>query len=196
MEYACGGTLHTLIEKHRDMESIMPQELILRLFSELLMGIDYLHLRHVIHCDLKPENILLDVNMRVKIGDFGISIVSSNPPKPIEASAFGTPIYMAPEVYTTHSYSSQSDVWALGVILYEMCTLQPPFSAQTLMKLAAAINSGDFQPIPCARLGYDMNFQVIVKMMIQPNADKRCTLSAVICHPFITKSYYETIFSS
>ncbi|XP_055696896.1 serine/threonine-protein kinase Nek3 [Phlebotomus papatasi] len=195
MEYASGGTLHGLIEQQKAEGVFFEQEVILRLFCELLMGIDYLHMRHVIHCDLKPENVLLDSSMRVKIGDFGISFVTSDPSKAVEASYFGTPIYMAPEVYTMRSYSSLSDVWALGVILYEMCTLKPPFGGTTIEQLTKDIHRGKFEPIPCKTLGYDMNFQVIVKLMIQPKLKDRCSLSGIIAHPFITKSFYETFFS-
>ncbi|XP_055678262.1 serine/threonine-protein kinase Nek5-like [Lutzomyia longipalpis] len=195
MEYACGGTLHGIIERHRLEASPMAEKLILRLFCELLMGLDYLHMRNIIHCDLKPENVLLDAHMRVKIADFGISIISENPSKPVQGEAFGTPIYMAPEVYTMRSYSSSSDVWALGVVLYEMCTFHPPFVGSTIDQLSHAIHSGDFTPIPYRALGYDKHFQVIVKMMIQPRAEDRCTIGGIICLPFITKPFYETIFA-
>ncbi|GAB0087483.1 mitogen-activated protein kinase kinase kinase 7-like [Sergentomyia squamirostris] len=195
MEYASGGTLCNLIDRYRTQGIHFPEKTMVRLFCEILMGVDYLHLRHVIHCDLKPENILLDMNMRVKIADFGISLVNNNPNELIQASAFGTPLYMAPEVYHTRCYGYPSDVWSLGVILYEMATLKHPFSGRTLYELGHAIQKGDFEPIPLKEIDYDLNIQVIVKMMLIPGIQERCSLKAVLCHPFIVRPYYEVFFS-
>ena len=90
---------------------------------------------------LKSQNIFLTKKGDVKLGDFGIS-------KPLMmtldkmSTVVGTPYYMSPEICENHSYSFKTDIWSLGVILYEMCALRPPFDSSTLPSLAVKITKG------------------------------------------------------
>ena len=82
----------------------------------------------------------------VKIGDFGISKILSSKSKAM--SIVGTPSYISPELCEGKPYNAKSDVWALGCVLYEMCTLKRAFEAPTLPALVLKIMRGNFQPLP------------------------------------------------
>ena len=77
----------------------------------------------------------------VKLGDFGIAKVLSNT-KSKAQTIVGTPYYLSPEIIENQPYSFKSDVWSLGVLLYEMCALMPPFNATSLHQLAQRIIAG------------------------------------------------------
>ena len=79
-----------------------------------------LHSKNILHRDLKSANIFLTKNLSVKIGDFGISKVLEHSSA---ITCIGTPLYLSPEVCNNQPYGFSSDMWALGCILYEMCTL-------------------------------------------------------------------------
>ncbi|RHY22942.1 hypothetical protein DYB32_009352 [Aphanomyces invadans] len=89
-------------------------------------GILYLHKRHIIHRDLKSKNVLLDSDWTPKITDFGISRLRQHPDATMTAGV-GTPLWTAPEVFTSNSYTDSVDVYSFGVILSELDTLQVPF---------------------------------------------------------------------
>ena len=86
------------------------------------MALAYVHGRKVIHRDIKTQNVFLTSSNTVKVGDFGISkVLESTTQKAM--TVVGTPYYMAPEACLSEPYTSKSDVWALGCIVYELCTL-------------------------------------------------------------------------
>jgi NIMA (never in mitosis gene a)-related kinase len=83
----------------------------------------------------------------VKLGDFGISRVLSNTRSKAK-TIVGTPYYLSPEIIRSEGYNFKSDIWSLGVLLYEMAALVPPFNAESLHKLAQKILSGKYAPLP------------------------------------------------
>ena len=91
----------------------------------------HVHDRKILHRDLKSQNIFLTKRDFVKLGDFGIARVLSNT-KSAAKTVVGTPYYLSPEIIESQPYSFKSDIWSLGVLLYEMCALTPPFNAGSL----------------------------------------------------------------
>ena len=101
----------------------MPEEEIANLFSQIVLPLQLVHSRQILHRDLKTQNIFLTKTQdHVKIGDFGISKILSSKSKAY--SVVGTPCYISPELCEGKPYNQKSDVWALGCVLYEMCTLK------------------------------------------------------------------------
>jgi NIMA (never in mitosis gene a)-related kinase len=90
------------------------------------MAIDYIHSNKILHRDIKSQNVFLTSNGTLKLGDFGISKVLQNTMDKA-ATMVGTPYYMSPEMYENKPYTHKSDIWALGCILYELCTLKRAF---------------------------------------------------------------------
>ena len=83
------------------------------------------------HRDLKGQNIFLTSNNIVKLGDFGIARVLNKTYEKAK-TIVGTPYYLSPEIIENKPYSFKSDIWSLGVILYELCALRPPFNADNM----------------------------------------------------------------
>src|SRR5688572_20319724 len=125
MEYVEGRPLSELV-------AIEPTPLgfTLRLTCQLADALAYAHGRGIIHCDLKPENIRVLPNGLPKILDFGLAraiATSGGPDRPADAALFGTPGYLAPERLLGREPTAASDVYALGVIFYQLLTSLPPF---------------------------------------------------------------------
>jgi eukaryotic-like serine/threonine-protein kinase len=126
MEYVSGETLHTVLGRH---PGGLAPELVRQCFAGLTAAISYLHERGVVHRDLKPGNIFLE-NGNVKVGDFGLARFISGSQRNALTQSIGTVHYMAPEI-STGNYNKQVDIYAAGIILYEMLTGQVPFDGES-----------------------------------------------------------------
>jgi serine/threonine protein kinase len=132
LEFMPRGSLKDLIDDFRSSERIMPEWLIKSIAEQILNGLAFIHnISHQIHLDLKPENVLLRgrdyQELEVKISDFGVSkgLQSTNDNA---VSFVGTFFYMSPERLMNKNYSTKADIWALGMIVYELILLRYPFS--------------------------------------------------------------------
>ena len=127
MEYADGGDLEGMINRRMDSfgYSGFDQDFIWNTAYQILKGLKGLHEHNIIHRDLKCANIFY-VDGVAKIGDLNISKITENG---FASTQTGTPYYTSPEIWKGQQYDSKCDIWALGCIIYEMCTLLPPFRA-------------------------------------------------------------------
>ena len=94
---------------------------------------------------MKSANVFISKNV-YKIGDLNVSKVLSD--QKLVKTQTGTPYYASPEVWRDQPYGEKSDIWSLGCILYEVCSLRPPFSGESLDELFKNIQRGRFDPIP------------------------------------------------
>jgi serine/threonine protein kinase/tetratricopeptide (TPR) repeat protein len=137
MEYVKGPTLTQLLVN----ENPLPIERVVDIVRQALSGIEDAHLGGVIHADLKSDNIILDQRRAgidvVKIVDFGIARLTTTVRDPDDRSISGTPEYMAPEVITGAPPSFASDIYAVGIILYELLAYKTPFFAGTTTEVLA-----------------------------------------------------------
>jgi hypothetical protein len=133
MEYIAGEPLSVVLNRH---PRGLPAELAQQWFTALGKAISYLHDHGIVHRDLKPGNIFLE-NGFLKVGDYGLSKCISNSQRTAQTQSIGTVYYMAPEI-ATGNYNKQIDIYAAGIILYEMLTGRVPFdgesAAEILMK--------------------------------------------------------------
>lgn len=139
MDYCKEGTLRNLMESEQQLN--LPQ--ILKLITDILLGLEYAHSRHIVHCDLKPENILLESQeggWLARISDFGIARFVEEVGRKITSQGnTGSPAYMAPErFYGRYCYAS--DLYAVGVILFELLVGQRPFSGVPGELMSAHLN--------------------------------------------------------
>jgi serine/threonine-protein kinase len=112
----------------------IPVERVIELTRQIGSALDYAHLRGIVHRDLKPTNILLDETGNACLTDFGIAkMISGGPTTGLTATGqvMGTPTYMAPEQWRAEPVDARTDVYAFGVILYQMLLGQVPFAAET-----------------------------------------------------------------
>ncbi len=133
MEYVPGADLKTLIKQRG---RFTPEEA-LPLLIQACAGIGYAHRAGLVHCDVKPQNMLVTPDMRLKVADFGIArALSTIHPDEQSDVIWGSPQYFSPEQAAGAAPSPASDVYSLGVIMYEMLTGSLPFHADTAEELA------------------------------------------------------------
>ncbi|MEO8396415.1 MAG: serine/threonine-protein kinase, partial [Chloroflexota bacterium] len=135
MAYADGGSLSDRIRR-----GPMPLPEIQRFFQQVAEALDYAHRQNVIHRDIKPDNILLDREGHVLLSDFGIvKIIMDDAGTTVNLTAtgglVGTPSYMSPEQAQGLPVNDRTDIYSLGIVVYEMLTGKQPFSAETPMQV-------------------------------------------------------------
>jgi eukaryotic-like serine/threonine-protein kinase len=135
MEYLDGHTLRNEI----DTLGFLPADRALELAKEVLRGLEFAHQHGVIHRDIKPDNIQLLTDGRTKLTDFGIARLTFEPNLTMDGQVFGTPSYMSPEQVVGKEIDQRSDLFSVGVLLYEMIGGQKPFSGDSVVSITHAI---------------------------------------------------------
>lgn len=165
MEYAEGGDLQMKIQAQNGR--YFTENQILDWFTQLCLALKHVHDRKIIHRDLKSPNVFLTKDNTVKLGDFGIARILTHT-KEKAKTVVGTPYYLSPEIIEGKDYTLKTDLWSLGVILYEMCALTPPFKANNLSFLALKIVKGNYSPIPVQFSG-DVSSIIAKLLSVDPN---------------------------
>ncbi len=147
MEYIPGTDLKTLIKQHG---RFTPEEAV-PLLIQACAGIGYAHRAGLVHCDVKPQNMLVTPDMRLKVTDFGIArALSTIHPKEKSDVIWGSPQYFSPEQASGAAPSPASDVYSLGVIMFEMLTGSLPFHADNAAELGRL--HIEVEPVPISEL--------------------------------------------
>jgi polar amino acid transport system substrate-binding protein len=142
MAYMRGGTLADRIEQS---QGGLPDDESIRLFDLIAKGLDYAHAKGIVHRDLKPNNILMDEDGNPYLADFGLAKFTEGKIELTNTLMTGTAAYMAPEIAREGKSTKRADIYALGIILFEMLTGKLPYDGKTPYKvLSAHVN----QPIP------------------------------------------------
>ncbi|XP_032108291.1 LOW QUALITY PROTEIN: inactive serine/threonine-protein kinase PLK5 [Sapajus apella] len=150
----------------------------------LVSGLRYLHQRRIVHRDLKPSNFLLNKNMEVKIGDLGLA-AKVGPGGRCHGVLCGTPNFLAPEVVSRNGHSCQSDIWALGCVMYTVLTGNPPFTASPLSEMYQNIREGRY-PEP-AHLS--PGARRLIARLLAPNPAERPSLDHLLQDDFFTQGF-------
>ena len=127
MEYLEGESLREML----DSGVVMPIDMIVKIASRIASALNYAHENQVVHRDIKPANIMITSNRDVKIMDFGIAQIPTGSRTQL-GTVLGSPKYMAPEQVAGQSTDGKTDIFALGVVLYEMLTGVTPFNGDNL----------------------------------------------------------------
>lgn len=144
MEHVAGTDLKKYIQENHPI----PYSKVIKIMSQILSGISYAHANGIIHRDIKPHNILIDNEGTVKITDFGIAVALSQNSITQTNSILGSVQYISPEQARGNLVTKQSDIYSLGIVLYEMLTGVVPFEGESAVSVALK----HFQaPIPSLR---------------------------------------------
>jgi len=135
MEYLDGRTLRNELDTH----GFLPQDRALHICDEVLKALDYAHNHGVIHRDIKPENIQLCESGAIKLTDFGIARLTFEPNLTMDGQVFGTPSYMSPEQVVGRDIDARSDIFSVGIVMYEMLSGQKPFAGDSVVTITYAI---------------------------------------------------------
>lgn len=183
MEYCDQGDLATQIKLRKEAKKPFTEAEIMHWFVQICLAMQYIHSKRILHRDLKTSNIFITGNNCLKIGDFGISKVLQGT---LEAAmtVVGTPYYMSPEICQSKPYTLKSDIWALGCLLYELCTLEHPFHADNLLSLVYKIVQEQYDMIPSI---YSQDLINLITTMLLKDADKRPTTSEILGFDFVMK---------
>lgn len=146
MQYCDGGDLDGLIEAHRHASEYFAEGDMLHCFSQLCLAVDFLHQNKVLHRDLKPQNVFLTSNNMVRLGDFGVARTLESTME-MAQTFVGTPYYLSPELVRNEPYNSKSDMYSLGVILYELAMLRRPYEASDMPKLVTKIVTAEYDRV-------------------------------------------------
>ena len=144
MDYVEGPTLAAYLRNTSRLGKYPPPADLVQLFASISRAVDYAHQHGMIHRDIKPGNILLDKRHTTQNGmgepvltDFGIAKLMGPGGNTLSGTWLGTPLYISPEQAQGHPGNERSDMYSLGVILYEVCTGVPPFRGETITAIMA-----------------------------------------------------------
>ncbi|XP_047612142.1 serine/threonine-protein kinase Nek3 isoform X4 [Phacochoerus africanus] len=174
MEYCDGGDLMQKIKHQKG--KLFPEDMILNWFTQMCLGVNHIHKKRVLHRDIKSKNIFLTQNGKVKLGDFGSARLLSNP-MAFACTYVGTPYYVPPEIWENLPYNNKSDIWSLGCILYELCTLKHPFQANSWKSLILKVCQGSMSPLPAH---YSYELQHLIKQMFKKNPSHRPSATTLL----------------
>ncbi|NXJ68770.1 NEK3 kinase, partial [Rostratula benghalensis] len=181
MEYCDDGDLMQKI-KHQG-GNWFPEDTILHWFVQMCLGVKHIHDKRVLHRDIKSKNVFLTQSGKVKLGDFGSARLLAHPVS-YACTYVGTPYYVPPEIWESMPYNNKSDIWSLGCILYELCTLRHPFQAKSWKHLILKICNGSYNPLP-SHYSYELHY--LIKQMFKRNPKNRPSASTILARSCLTK---------
>lgn len=171
MELVEGG--HTL-EPHCKPENLLPYEQVVEIIFKCAKALDYAHRIGVIHRDVKPTNILLTKDMDVKFCDFSIAYLMTEEAETTMPTGFvGSPRYMSPEQAQEDMITNQTDLFSLGVVMYELLTGKHPFAADGFSRLIYKITNEPPPPLKDYRKDVPDILGKIIHHVLQKNPEKR-----------------------
>ncbi|NWV52603.1 NEK3 kinase, partial [Daphoenositta chrysoptera] len=181
MEYCDNGDLMQKI-KHQG-GNLFPEDTILHWFVQMCLAVKHIHDKRVLHRDIKSKNVFLTQSGKVKLGDFGSARLLAHPMS-YACTYVGTPYYVPPEIWESLPYNNKSDIWSLGCILYELCTLKHPFQANSWKNLILKICKGSYDPLP-SHYSYELHY--LIKQMFKRNPQNRPSASTILARGCLTK---------
>ncbi|CBH10853.1 protein kinase, putative [Trypanosoma brucei gambiense DAL972] len=185
MEYADGGDLYRQIKARQHAVRHFKEHEVLYIFLQLCLALDHIHGNNMMHRDLKTANVLLTTTGLVKLGDFGFSRqYEDSLSNPVGTTFCGTPYYLSPELWRRAPYSKKSEMWALGVVLYEVMVLKRPFGGRNMDELIDNIVHARRAPLPNM---YSDDLRRVCDQLLSLDPAKRPSLRQLFQLPFIRR---------
>uniref|UniRef100_A0AAX7SQ97 Serine/threonine-protein kinase Nek10 n=1 Tax=Astatotilapia calliptera TaxID=8154 RepID=A0AAX7SQ97_ASTCA len=176
MELIEGVPLAEHFNSLKEKQQQFTEDRLWNIFIQMSLALRYLHKeKRIVHRDLTPNNIMLGEKDKVTITDFGLAKQKEENSK--LTSVVGTILYSCPEIVKNEPYGEKADIWALGCILYQMATLQPPFYSSNMLSLASKIVEADYEPIEEGT--FSERVIDMIKWCLNPDPDLRPDIIAV-----------------
>ena len=171
MELIEGGDT---LKSHTKPETLLPIEKVVEVIFKCANALDYAHRQGVVHRDIKPSNILITTDKDVKIGDFSIAhITKLDNTVTAPQGVMGSPRYMSPEQLKEEKITTRSDLFSLGVVMYELLTGKHPFATDSFTRLVNIILNEDPPPMSDYRADVPEVLENIVRKAMKKNIDER-----------------------
>lgn len=170
MEYLEGKTLRDIL----DIEGSLPVERVVEITAQVCDGLAYAHLKGIVHRDIKPDNVQILPSGSVKITDFGIARIMEEPTLTADGQVFGTPSYMSPEQVAGKTLDRRTDIFSLGVMLFEMLAGRKPFTGDTIVTITYNIMNQEVTIPPSV----PVYMERVIKRCIAKDPELRYTSAA------------------
>ncbi|XP_053601204.1 serine/threonine-protein kinase polo [Plodia interpunctella] len=170
----------SMMELHKRRKAITEPETRFYMY-QILLGVQYLHSKRIIHRDLKLGNLFLDDDLHVKIGDFGLAARIEYEGER-KQTLCGTPNYIAPEILTKKGHSFEVDIWSLGCIMYTLLVGKPPFETSTLKDTYKRIKQCEYR-IPSS---LRKPAAAMIVLQLQSNPQRRPSVDKLLQHEFFS----------
>nr|XP_024654394.1 serine/threonine-protein kinase Nek1-like [Maylandia zebra] len=180
MDYCEGGDLFKKINSQKGV--LFSEAQILDWFVQICLALKHVHDRKILHRDIKSQNIFLTKDGTVQLGDFGIARVLNSTVE-LARTCIGTPYYLSPEICENKPYNNKSDIWALGCVLYEMCTLKHAFEAGNMKNLVLKIIRGSYPPVSCH---YSQELRSLLAQLFKRDPRERPSVNSILDKPFLS----------
>ena len=177
MEYCDSLDLKKFIDDHKKKSKFIEKDLIYQIISDICLGIKEIHNKKIIHRDLKPSNLFIGGDLKIKIGDFGVAKQLLNYNEYTNTRT-GTLSYTAPEIINGEQYNNKVDIWSLGCIIYELCTLNVCFEDDSLTSLINKIIESKKERINNNIYGSDL--QNLIDLLLIKDRTKRPDIDKII----------------
>ncbi|KAF4108647.1 serine/threonine-protein kinase Nek5 isoform X2 [Onychostoma macrolepis] len=180
MEYCDAGDLMHRIRTQRGKP--FTEQQIVDWFVQICLGLKHIHDRKILHRDIKAQNIFLSHGgLKVKLGDFGIARML-NSTMELARTCVGTPYYLSPEICENRPYNNKTDIWSLGCVLYELCTLRHPFEGSNLKQLVLRICRGRYTPVSQR---YSSDLQLLLQQLFKVSPRDRPSVNSLLKRPIL-----------
>eukprot|EP00747_Dinoflagellata_sp_TGD_P181966 gnl/TRDRNA2_/TRDRNA2_36014_c0_seq1.p1 gnl/TRDRNA2_/TRDRNA2_36014_c0~~gnl/TRDRNA2_/TRDRNA2_36014_c0_seq1.p1 ORF type:complete len:385 (+),score=95.20 gnl/TRDRNA2_/TRDRNA2_36014_c0_seq1:106-1260(+) len=189
-----GESLHIIMEfcEHGDLSMYLKarngkhleEQVIWKFLIQVGLGLQWLHFNRILHRDIKTLNVFLTAKDDARIGDLGVARVLSSTQN-FAKTFVGTPYYLSPELCEERPYNEKSDIWAYGIVAYEMCALKHPFDAKNQAALIVRILNGKYPPLS-AEL-YPAELRDFVARCLEHDHTHRHSMEKLLSTPIVSK---------
>jgi serine/threonine protein kinase len=187
MEFADAGDLRKHIKTRLGMKHHLSESEAMLLFLQVVMALEHIHSRQMLHRDLKTANILISSSGLIKVADFGFSRQYEDTVSNTVAKTFcGTPYYLAPELWHGKRYSNRAEVWSLGIILYELFALDRPFNSSTIKGLMEQVCKNQTRALPDA---YTDDARALVATLLSHDPSQRPNCIEIFKIPYVAEHF-------
>ncbi len=185
LEYVDGQPLDDLIKEWNPL----PLPVVCYIFYEVARGLHYAHKNGVLHRDVKPANIMIGKDGCVKITDFGLATSTDLPNLTLQQSTVGTPAYMSPEQAMGKKVDVRSDIFSLGVTIYEICAGFNPFLGHNIVDTLNRVLTLNPKPLSSVRSDCEDWLNELVNSMLEKKTEQRLpSLQAILDHPSLKEN--------